>query len=65
MMIDELLTPDEVCAVLKVRPQTLADWRFYGRELCKHIKIGGLVRYRRDDLLAYLEGAQRSISARN
>lgn len=57
--IDELLTPEEVSAILKVKTQTLAEWRFYRRELHKHIKVGGRVRYLRSVVRAYIESAMR------
>lgn len=47
----ELLTPVEVCELLKVRPRTLEDWRL-GRSgpNLPFVRLGRTVRYRRDDV---------------
>lgn len=53
-MMDSLMTPRSVAAVLNVRPDTLSQWRFANRGPA-YVKIGRLVRYREDDLTAWLE----------
>lgn len=47
----ELLTPTEVCELLKVRPRTLEDWRLRrtGPNL-PFVRIGRAVRYRAEDV---------------
>lgn len=49
--MSELLTPVEVCDLLKVKPRTLEDWRLRrsGPEL-PFVRLGRTVRYRSDDV---------------
>lgn len=49
--MSQLLTPVEVCELLKVRPRTLEDWRL-GRSgpALPFVRLGRTVRYRRDDV---------------
>jgi excisionase family DNA binding protein len=49
-----LLTPGQVCDILAIPDSTLARWRSEHREL-PYVKIGRLVRYRRQDLETWLE----------
>ncbi|MGD0463965.1 MAG: helix-turn-helix domain-containing protein [Tepidisphaeraceae bacterium] len=51
----ELRTPAEVAALLRVNVQTLALWRCTGRSGLRFIRIGKSIRYRRADVMAYLE----------
>ena len=51
----ELLTQDSLAAELKMRPQSLADWRHRGKGP-DYVKLGQLVRYRRSDVQRWLEG---------
>lgn len=53
----EMFTALEVAEMLKVHPKTLARWR-RTKIGPKWINVGGLVRYRRDDLDEWLEGAR-------
>ena len=54
-MDDELLTPDQVAALLKVKVGTLATWRHQAREGgLPWVKINGTVRYRRSDLTSWI-----------
>ena len=50
----ELLSPDELAADLKVSPRTLAKWRCNGRGP-QYMRLGHAVRYRRQDIDAWLE----------
>jgi excisionase family DNA binding protein len=50
-----LLTPDEVANYLGVEHGTLAVWRCTGRYNLPHIKIGSKVRYRMEDIEAFIE----------
>lgn len=51
----ELLTPDQMAAAIDVTSGTLSVWRSTGRYGIPFIKIGRKVRYRRSDLLAWLD----------
>lgn len=45
-----LLTPEQAAAYLGIKPATLAVWRSTNRRKLAFVKIGGNVRYRRQDL---------------
>lgn len=55
---DEMLTPDEVAGIAKVKKQTLAEWRWRGTGPPFH-KLGksrcSRVRYKRRDVTAWME----------
>lgn len=51
----ELLTPAETAALLGLRPGTLEIWRCTKKWPLNFIKIGGRVRYRRQDVEKFLE----------
>ena len=53
--LEEILTPGECAAILRVKVGTLAQWRTRRRNSLKFIKSGKVVRYRRRDVLAFLE----------
>lgn len=48
----DLMTTEELAAHLRVKPKTLANWRYLGRGPV-YVKDGGLVRYRREDVEAW------------
>ena len=50
---DRLLTPEEVAGIFAVRVNTLARWRCDGVGPA-YLKIGSLVRYRKEDLERYV-----------
>lgn len=50
-----LLTRDEAAEYLGVKPQTLSVWACAKRYELPYVKVGRLVRYRRDDLDSWLE----------
>lgn len=52
----ELLTNDEVSALLKITPATLVDWRHDQRGPC-YYKMGREVRYRLSDVLEWEQQA--------
>jgi predicted DNA-binding transcriptional regulator AlpA len=52
-----------MAAFLGVTEATLADWRYRGRHGPAFVKVGRLVRYRLEDLDAWLD-AQRTAGAR-
>ncbi len=51
----ELIDEREAAALLATTAGTLAVWRSTGRYGLPFIKVGRLVRYRRADLLAWLD----------
>ena len=60
--MSELLTPVEVCDLLKVRPRTLEDWRLRrsGPNL-PFVRLGRTVRYRRDDVQRLIDGSMQNV----
>ena len=50
-----LLTEDETAAAIGVKPATLVIWRCTKRYPLPYIKCGRLIRYRQDDVVAFLE----------
>lgn len=55
----KLLTEAEAADYLGVKPQTLCAWRCTKRYSLPYIKVGRLVRYRPEDLEAFL--AERTV----
>jgi excisionase family DNA binding protein len=51
----KLLSNDEAAEFLGVSPGTLPIWRHHARYPLPYIKIGRLVRYSEEDLLAWME----------
>ena len=49
----ELLTQETLAVELKMKPQSLADWRHRGKGP-NYVKLGQLVRYRRSDIELWL-----------
>lgn len=55
-LTDEYYTPEEVAGIIKVKKQTLAEWRMgRGSVEIPYIKLGRKILYRRQDLEKYLE----------
>ncbi len=52
----DLLTPDQVAAALGLSHRTLAAWRSSRRNPLPYVKVGSRVRYRRQDVAAWLAG---------
>ena len=50
-----LLSPKELAAILGVAEQTIYNRRFTGRDLPPYLKIGKLVRFRSEDIEAWIE----------
>lgn len=50
-----LIDPDEAASILGVTTGTLAVWRSTGRYKLAFVKVGSRVRYRREDLAAFIE----------
>jgi predicted DNA-binding transcriptional regulator AlpA len=60
---DQLLTPPEAAALLRVAERTLADWRYRGVGP-RHIRYSGrALRYRLSDVDAWLESRARTSTA--
>lgn len=59
----ELLDDRAAAALLDVSPGTLSVWRSTGRYALPFLKIGRKVRYRRADLLVWLEKRTRDTGA--
>ncbi len=59
----DLLSEQEAAELLTVAPGTLSVWRSTGRYNLKFLKVGRKVRYRRSDLLAWLENRTRETGA--
>ena len=57
-----LMLTSEAGAYLDVRPSTLTTWRSNGQGPA-YVKLGGLVRYRRADLDAFIAGNVRKAVA--
>jgi hypothetical protein len=55
----ELLTPDEVCAMLKVTSSWLKDHTTRRHPMIASVKIGDFRRYRREDVLCFVEEWRR------
>ena len=54
---EEYLTVDEAAQFLKVSYHMMYDKRFQAK--MPHIKVGRLLRFRKSDLIAYLESGRR------
>jgi len=59
MTLCKLLKPEEVASLLAVTPHTLAVWRHERRYDLPFVKTGRLVRYREDDVIAFIERQTR------
>ena len=51
---ERLLDQRAMCRILGIMPKTAEVWRLRGRGP-RFVKVGSLVRYRRRDILAYIE----------
>lgn len=49
-----LLTTEEVAELLGVKESTLIAWRHHGRVALPHVKLSRAVRYRREDVEAFV-----------
>jgi excisionase family DNA binding protein len=59
----DLLDDKAAANLLDVSPGTLSVWRSTGRYALPFLKVGRKVRYRRSDLLAWLESRTRETGA--
>jgi excisionase family DNA binding protein len=53
--VDDLLTTEAAAKILGTTPGTLNTWRCVKRYPLAFIKVGRSVRYRRSDLLAFID----------
>ena len=60
----DLLTPDQVAAALGLSHRTLAAWRSKRRHPLAWVKVGSRVRYRRQDVAAWLESQTQTGGAK-
>jgi len=64
MHIPELLTRQQTAEILGLQPQTLAAWSCVNgpdRDL-PFVKVGHAVRYRREDVLTFIERNRRKVT---
>lgn len=56
-----LLTPEDVAILLRIDLRTLANWRYRG---CGPVftKLGGIVRYTRDDVNSFVLASRQKIT---
>ena len=59
----DLLNEQEAAQILDTAPGTLSVWRSTGRYNLPFLKVGRSVRYRRADLLAWLDARVRQSGA--
>lgn len=59
----DLLNEKEAAQILDTSPGTLSVWRSTGRYKLPFLKVGHNVRYRRADLLAWLDARVRQSGA--
>ena len=59
----DLLDENKAAELLTVAPGTLSVWRSTGRYNLPFLKVGRNVRYRRGDLIAWLEKRTRETGA--
>jgi predicted site-specific integrase-resolvase len=60
---NDLLDDQAAAAMLDVSPGTLSVWRSTGRYNLPFLKIGRKVRYRREDLIAWMQARYRQTGA--
>lgn len=53
--MEKLLKPDEVADMLGIKLNTLGMWRCYKKHERSWVKIGKSVRYRPEDVRAYID----------
>lgn len=53
--IPALLTTEQVAMILDVKPATLVAWRHHRRYPLRFVAVGRNIRYRREDVLSFLE----------
>ena len=51
--MEKLLTPDQIATLLEVKKSTIYNWTHTG--YIPHIKLGKLVRFKKSDILKWLD----------
>ncbi len=54
-ILPQLVGPEEAAKILGISPGTLSVWRTTGRYNLPFVKVGQRVKYRLDDLQAFIE----------
>lgn len=54
-MIESLIDANDAANILNINPGTLKVWRSIKRYAVPFVKVGRSVRYRRSDLIAWIE----------
>ncbi|MFB0562992.1 MAG: helix-turn-helix domain-containing protein [Candidatus Lokiarchaeia archaeon] len=57
--LEDLLTPEELCSMLKVKKQRLYEWVHLNR--IPYIKVGRFLRFSRSDIEAWLQSKSSDI----
>lgn len=55
MQEDEWLSRNEAAAFIGVRPNTMNIWKIKGKPHPKHYKINGKLRFKKSDLIEFIE----------
>jgi len=58
--LPELATRQQVANYTQISMPTLARWASEGSKVPKYLKLGGSVRYRREDVLAWLASLEEA-----
>lgn len=58
----DLWTPTRAARELGISVRTLASWRSSGRQNLPYVKVGRLVRYRKNDVGTWLESHLQGVS---
>ena len=57
-----LMNPEQAAEYLSIKLATLAVWRSTNRRKLAYVKVGGQVRYRREDLDRFISDNLRNVS---
>ena len=58
--MERLLTAEQAAEILGIEPATLAVWRCTKRYALRYTKVGRLVKYRSEDIEAFIEARTHS-----
>ena len=61
---DPILLPKQTAELLGIEESTLATWRCKQRYPLRYIKLGKLIRYKKSDVLAFIDSCARAATAR-
>jgi len=57
---DPILLPKQTAELLGIEESTLATWRCKQRYPLRYIKLGKLIRYKKSDVLAFIDSCAQS-----